>query len=122
VTVVNTLQQQSLLRASVTTGAACADREALKITKYRVNLSRHNIDFVPFAVETYGFIGTHARSMLNLFANRIARKEDESLGKIKHRLMYELQTIVMRSVAQRIRSRQVSPSRDRGHEMLVICA
>ena len=36
VTIVNTLQQQSLERASVTSGAACGDREALKIAKYRV--------------------------------------------------------------------------------------
>ena len=120
VTIVNTLQQQSLERASVTSGAACGDREILKIAKYRVHCNRHHLDFVPFAIETYGFIGSHARGMINLFAERIARKDDEELGKVKHRLLYEMQTIVLRSVAQRIRSRQMRPDQTGGQEYLVI--
>jgi hypothetical protein len=121
VTVVNTLQQQHIQSASVTTGAACVIREGMKIAKYRAHLARNLIDFVPFAIESYGFIGSHARGMLDLFANRIARKDDEMLGKVKHRLMYELQTIVLRSVAQRIRSRQLRLDQDgRGRELLAI--
>ncbi len=111
VTFVNTLSTTTLPRASVTAGAACASREAAKIAKYRANLSaaNRNMDFIPFAVESYGSIGDGARHVMNVLIERIARREELDLGKAKERFFYELSTVIKQNVTQRIVSRQPAP-------------
>lgn len=109
VTVVDTLQTRTLYAASVTAGAAARQKESLKEAKYAARLSHNNIQFDAFAIETYGFIGNRARSLLDDLAFRIARKEEEPIAKIKNALFYGLQTIIKQQVAQRILAR-IPPS------------
>jgi hypothetical protein len=105
VTIVDTLQARTLRAAAAHAGEAARQKEAAKVAKYRSDLSRNNIRFTAFAIESFGYIGAGARSVLDLLATRISRREDEPLSTIKHFLFYSFGTLVRQSVAQRILAR-----------------
>jgi hypothetical protein len=69
-------------------------------------LSRRTTSASPrLAIESYGFIGSGARSVIDALATRIARREDEPLSLIKHFLFYSFGTLVRKTVAQRVLAR-----------------
>jgi len=105
-TIANTLQISTISRASVQRGAAAQFKEDLKKRKYTADLALRNIDFVPFAVETYGCLGSGARNLLNILGNRIARKSGVLLSVVMKDLYFDLSTIVRRRVAMALLARQ----------------
>jgi hypothetical protein len=103
VTLVDTLQARTL-------PAAARQKEAAKVAKYRSLLSRNNIRFTAFAIESFGYIGAGARSVLDALATRIARRDDLPLSQVKHFLFYSFGTVVRQSIAQRVLARLPSAS------------
>jgi hypothetical protein len=118
VTIVDTLQARTLPAAAQHAGEAARQKEAAKVAKYRVPLSRNNIRFNAFAIESFGYIGAGARSLLATLATRIARRDDEALSTVKHSLFYAFGTLVRQSVAQRVLDRIPSPSASSSNQMV----
>jgi hypothetical protein len=106
VTIANTLQTPTIIRASVQRGIAAQFKEDLKKRKYSADFAQRNIDFVPFAVETYGCLGSGARNVLNILGNRIARKSGVTLSVVMNDLYFDLSTIVRRRLAKALLDRQ----------------
>lgn len=105
VTVANSVQPIPADIATVRACDAAKKKEQEKRNKYSANLNAVRIDFRPFAVETYGGLGTSAYGLIEQFAEIIASNNNEQPGPIKKRLFTELSIVLQRNNAKMINNR-----------------
>ena len=101
VTIVEPTHNSNQLNARTVNGFSANQAESAKIAKYRADLAPR-ATFTPFAVETYGTLGDHARDLLWQIARHISHHTDVSLPLVKRKLLIELSVIVQRNVAAAI--------------------
>jgi hypothetical protein len=105
VTVANSVQHIPSDIATVRACDAAKKKEMEKRNKYSARLNTARIDFRPFAVETYGGLGTSAYGLIEQFAEIIASNNREMPGTHKKRLFTELSIVLQRNNATMINNR-----------------
>ena len=94
-----------LANAATKVGHSIMLRENAKNEKFRADLDRHGIDFMPFVMSIYGGMGRKAHNLLHDFATQISRLNETEAAAELQRLYTCLSNTLQSRLAQGILDR-----------------